>query len=451
MTPTLKPYPKMKESSVPWLGPIPFDWPIQRLKNISNVIMGQSPPSNACNTSVSGLPFLQGCAEFGERHPTPKQYCPDPPKFSPANAVLVSVRAPVGRLNRADQPYGIGRGLCAISAIRTLCDSSFVQYYLEVSSSGLAMSSTGSTYDAVSVGDVASLPVPVPSLVEQTAIARFLDHMDRRIQKYIRAKEKLIALLDEYKQALIHQAVTGQIDVRTGEPYGEYKESGVEWLGRVPGHWDVFRVKQAAATLRGKFTHRPRNDPAFYDGPYPFIQTGDVARAEKEITEYTQTLNHRGLAVSQMFPAGTLVMAIAANIGDVALLDFEACFPDSVVGFVPREAVERDFVFRVFQAMKSELIREAPVNTQGNLNVDRIGSRTIPIPPETEQLGIVQYLQSISDLIDATTKAAHDQALLSREYRTRLIADVVTGKLDVREAAAGLRETDSPVAEPREA
>ena len=72
--------------------------------------------------------------------------------------------------------------------------------------------------------------VPSPPVREQTAIARFLDHMDRRIQKYIRAKEKLIALLDEYKQALIHQAVTGQIDVRTGEPYPEYKESGVEWL-----------------------------------------------------------------------------------------------------------------------------------------------------------------------------------------------------------------------------
>ena len=82
-----------------------------------------------------------------------------------------------------------------------------------------------------------------------------------------------------------------------------------------------------------------------------------------------------------MFPSGTLVMAIAANIGDVALLDFEACFPDSVVGFVPRNGVERDYLFRVFQTMKSELIREAPINTQGNLNVDRIGSRAVPIPP----------------------------------------------------------------------
>ncbi len=216
--------------------------------------------------------------------------------------------------------------------------------------------------------------VPLPPFSEQTAIVRFLDHANRRIRRYIRAKQKLIALLEEQKQAIIHKAVTGQIDVRTGEPHPSYKDSGVEWLGEVPAHWELRRVKQVAQVLRGKFTHRPRNDPSLYDGPYPFIQTGDVAQAEKAITRYRQTLNKKGLAVSQMFPAGTLVMTIAANIGDVAVLDFEACFPDSVVGFVPQNGVGRDYLFYVFQAMKPELLREAPVNTQGNLNVDIIGS-----------------------------------------------------------------------------
>ena len=285
-------------------------------------------------------------------------------------------------------------------------------------------------------------PFPLPQAPEQTAIARFLDYMDRRIYRYIRAKEKLIALLDEYKQALIHQAVTGQIDVRTDEPYPEYKESGVEWLGRVPGHWEVRRIKQVAQILRGKFTHRPRNDPSLYDGPYPFIQTGDVARTGKVIREYTQTLNNRGLAVSQMFPAGTLVMTIAANIGDVAILDFEACFPDSVVGFVPSYDVERDFLFYLFRAMKQELLREAPVNTQGNLNVERIGGRKVALPSIRDQRKIVEYIESIAGWSDTACEHLQREADLLREYRTRLIADVVTGKLDVREAAAALPEID---------
>ena len=290
-------------------------------------------------------------------------------------------------------------------------------------------------------------PFPRPPAEEQIAIVRFLDHADRHIRRYIRAKQKLIALLEEQKQAIIHQAVTGQIDVRTGEPYPAYKPSGVEWLGDVPAHWKLIRVKQATRVLRGKFTHRPRNDPSLYDGPYPFIQTGEVARAGGIITSYRQTLNKRGLAVSRMFPAGTLVMAIAANIGDVAVLNFEACFPDSVVGFVPRDGVKRDFLYYVFRAMKPELVREAPVNTQGNLNVERIDSKEFAIAPVNEQKLIVRQVEtSMAELNTATNQAKCEIDLL-REYRTRLVADVVTGKLDVRDAAAALPEADPRAAE----
>lgn len=184
--------------------------------------------------------------------------------------------------------------------------------------------------------------------------------------------------------------------------------------------------------------HRPRNDPSLYDGPYPFIQTGEVARTKKTITGYSQTLNEQGLAVSMMFPAGTLVMTIAANIGDVAILDFEACFPDSVVGFVPRRNIDRDYLYYLFRAMKAELLREAPVNTQGNLNVDRIGSRQIAFPSLLEQTAIVRYLDKATADIDTAVSHTHRQIELLQEYRTRLIADVVTGKIDVREAAANL-------------
>ena len=139
-----------------------------------------------------------------------------------------------------------------------------------------------------------------------------------------------------------------------------------------------------------------------------------------------------------MFPAGTLVMTIAANIGDVAVLNFEACFPDSIVGFVPTNKVERDFLYYLFRAMKSEFLREAPVNTQGNLNVERIGSRKIPLPSVDEQVNIVRHLAEVSAHIDASMELAHRQVSLIGEYRTRLIADVVTGQIAVRDAVVEL-------------
>ena len=213
-------------------------------------------------------------------------------------------------------------------------------------------------------------------------------------------------------------------------PYNSYKPSSVEWLGDVPTHWEVRQVKQVSKILRGKFTHRPRNDPSLYNGPYPFIQTGDVARAKKTITEYSQTLNKQGLAVSLMFPTGTLVMTIAANIGDVAILDFEACFPDSVVGFVPRQNVDRDYLYYLFRAMKAEFLRETPVNTQGNLNVERIGSRHIALPPISEQISIVHYLDQADERIRRYISSRERLIELLEEYRQAVIHHAVTRGLD---------------------
>ena len=278
-------------------------------------------------------------------------------------------------------------------------------------------------------------PDPPPN--EQNSIVRYLDNTDQRIRTYVSAKERLIGLLEEVRQALIHQAVTRGLD-----PNVRLKPSGVEWLSDVPEHWEEQEVKKIVKIKRGKFTHRPRNDPSLYDGPYPFVQTGDIARATKTITGFKQTLNERGLAVSTIFPAGTLVMTIAANIGDVAILNFDACFPDSVVGFIPNN-VQRDYLYYMLKAMKDEFLREAPVNTQGNLNVDRIGSMKVALPPVPEQTTIVEYLDKITDSTDHAIHRADQQIELMNEYRTRLIADVVTGKLDVREAAERLPDPNS--------
>ena len=251
------------------------------------------------------------------------------------------------------------------------------------------------------------------------------------------------------------------------KPYPAYKGSGVEWLGEVPTHWEVRRLRNMIDMRVSNVDKYVKEDEEpvrlcnyvdVYKNDYineqmNFMQgtatdeEGDIAQAEKAITRYRQTLNKNGLAVSQMFPAGTLVMTIAANIGDVAVLDFEACFPDSVVGFVPQNGVERDYLFYVFRAMKPELLREAPVNTQGNLNVDRIGStRGIAVAPVCEQGLIVRQIEASTARLNTAASRASRQIELLHEYRTRLIADVVTGKLDVREAAAELPEVD-PLAE----
>lgn len=211
VTKGLDPNVEMKESGVVWIGKIPKSWEVKKLKFVAKVIMGQSPNSSDCNIETVGLPFLQGKGEFGENHPTPQQYCEKPNKISIKNDILLSVRAPVGEFNFADQNYGIGRGLCALRTQEI--EGQYLWYLLSHIKKQLLTLSTGSTFEAVSVDDVKNLLLYIPSRREQQTIAKFLDYGTRKIDTVMVKIEQQIEKLQEYRQALISNVVTGKIKV----------------------------------------------------------------------------------------------------------------------------------------------------------------------------------------------------------------------------------------------
>ncbi len=213
------------------------------------------------------------------------------------------------------------------------------------------------------------------------------------------------------------------------ERYQVYKDSGFEWLGEVPEHWEEKRVKDIAILERGKFTHRPRNDPQMYDGIHPFIQTGDVARAIKYVTTYKQTLSDKGTQVSKWFPKGTLVMAIAANIGDVAIVDFDTYFPDSIVAYKSQKN-DTDYLFYLFSATRHELDKVKVTNTQDNLNLERLNSLIKFLPPLPEQKTIANYLDTKTAQIDRKIDLLTQKATLYSNLKQSLINETVTRGLD---------------------
>jgi type I restriction enzyme S subunit len=210
----LDPNVRLKPSGIDWLGDVPAHWDVQRLKTVARIIMGQSPPSDECNIDGQGRPFLQGCAEFGDRYPTPVQFCPTAPKVSPAESILLSVRAPVGALNIADQEYGIGRGLCAIEPFRSHLDLDFTLHTIAVSRGQLLRIATGSTYDAVTVGEVGCMRLSFPPLAEQRQIVAHVRVEVQAIDTAIGRANREIELLREYRTRLSADVVTGKIDVR---------------------------------------------------------------------------------------------------------------------------------------------------------------------------------------------------------------------------------------------
>ena len=445
----LKPYPAYRDSGVEWLGEVPAHWEVRRLKNVASLVMGQSPVSEDCSTARIGLPFLQGCAEFGADHPRPVQFCRKPAKVSPVGATLMSVRAPVGRLNVADQRYGIGRGLCAVAPHISSLDARFCRYSLDRSAFGLTLQSTGSTYDAVSVGDVACLPTVVPPLPEQAAIVRFLDHADRRIRRYIRAKEKLIALLEEQKQAVIHEAVTGQIDVRTGQPYPAYMDSGVEWLGEVPSHWKVKRIGRFSKVGNGSTPSR--GNPAYWsNGDHPWLNSSSVNKGT--IAAADQFVTVRALRECHLprVPANSVLVGITGQgktRGMAALLTIDATINQHMAYITPStDTISPRYLHICLAASYAELrgLSSASGSTKEALTCEDIKTFRLVLPPIDEQEVLLSAVARRLQSLDRCTSDARRQIDLAQEYRTRLIADVVTGKLDVRGVAAGLPEPDAP-------
>ena len=268
----------------------------------------------------------------------------------------------------------------------------------------------------------------LPPIMEQKRIAAFLDASCAAIDAAVAAKQQQIAVLNKLREETIRNAVTRGIRVSP-----RLKPSGIDWLSEIPSHWSVQQIKRRSTLIRGLFTHRPRNDPALYDGPYPFVQTGNISAAEKYIRSYSQTLNDLGLSVSRMFPRGTLVMSIAANVGDVAILDFEACFPDSMVGFVPNHQTNLDFLYYLLRAMKGVMLRSAVLTTQYNLNYVRIGTNYAPFPPKAEQEEIAEFIDARTKDVRNTESMLEQQITTLLAYRKSLIHECVTGQRRVTE------------------
>ena len=321
----LQPYPECKESGVPWIGVVPREWRIERTKwffrSAKELNIGRR------NKNVLSL-TLRGVVNNNPDSPegmVPKDYATYQ-IFRKHDLVFKLIDLENIRTSRVGLVHEDGIMSSAyvrlIPAKATNVRFFYLQFF-DLYTRAIFNSLGAGVRSTLGPTDLGELRIAIPQPDEQAAIVRFLDHATHRLDKAIRAKRKTIALLNEQKQAIIHRAVTRGLN-----PDVLLKDSGIPWMGQIPAHWEVRGVKQATRILRGKFTHRPRNDPSLYDGKYPFIQTGIVARADKFITRYSQTLNEKGLAVSKMFPSGTLVMTIAANIGEVAVLTFDACFPE---------------------------------------------------------------------------------------------------------------------------
>ena len=450
----LKPYPKMKDSGVEWLGEVPVHWGQKRLKSIARLRYGLGQPPRELS---DGLPLIRATnVDHGRIIQKNLAYIDplDVPKsrnaFLSKNEIIV-VRSGAYTADSAIIPEAFEGAVAGYDMVVTVTGArpEFIAAALlsrYVRDDQLIIASARSAQPHLNAEELGVAVFFLPPRPEQTAIVRFLDHTDQCIRRYIRPKQKLITLLEEQKQAIIHQAVTGQIDVRTGQPYPAYKDSGVEWLGKVPVHWGQKRLK-SIAHLRYGLGQPPRE---LSDG-LPLIRATNVdhGRIIQKNLAYIDPLDVPKSRNAFLSKNEIIVVRSGAYTADSAIIP--EAFEGAVAGYdmvVTVTGARPEFIAAALLSRyvrDDQLIIASARSAQPHLNAEELGVAVFFLPPRPEQTAIVRFLdQKVAKIAIALTQARREISLL-QEYRARLIADVVTGKLDVREAAATiLEETDVP-------
>lgn len=355
--------------------------------------------------------------------------------LAPINSIVFSTRGTVGSMALAAAPISCNQSCEILVPKNGVVDGEFLYYLLHYGLGAFIRLSGGTTFGAITRRDIARVRFAVPPNVEeQAAIARILSAVDSALETTRAAIHAAAGVRDALTQTLLERGIGEDGRVRSLKDAPD--EFVTTQIGLLPREWNVVPLSEIANVERGRFSPRPRNDPRYYNGPFPFIQTGQVAQAKgRVITTFTQTLNALGKAVSREFPTGTVMLTIAANIGETAILGRPMCAPDSLVGIMAKGKNVPRYMELCLRRLKPRLLALAPRSAQANINLTFLKPLRIPLPEPPEQ----NRIASVIDSADARVQAIEARFAALQTLRSSLMHDLLAGRVRVTkeiEAAA---------------
>ncbi|MFA6091379.1 MAG: restriction endonuclease subunit S [Elusimicrobiota bacterium] len=416
---TLKMGQKFKKTPA---GEIPVDWTVQRLGDLVDIQIGGTPSRNnpeywdtefqTQNHWASIADMKRHCLLSTKERLTDSGIAHSNAKRIAKGTVLMSFKLTIGRVAIAGVDLYTNEAIAAFLPHRDISPE-FLYYTLPMIAGAQEadVAVKGRTLNKAKLNEMLMI---VPPLREQKKIAEILSSVDIAIEKTNAVIDKEKGMNRELFEKLFS----------CGIGHSKFKDTAI---GRIPSAWDIVPLKNAAVIERGKFHHRPRNEPRFYGGRHPFVQTGDVTDSGGRIREYSQTLNEEGLAISKLFPKGTIVITIAANIGETAIAEFDVAFPDSLIGIVANEEVDNRFLEYYLRTRKRHLNSLATQSAQKNINLETLRPYPIPLPPKAEQSAIADILDAIGHQEQVALKTVSRM----RSQKAALMFELLTGKIRV--------------------
>ena len=433
-------YPTYKPSGVEWLGDIPAHWDAPMLKRVVRIINGATPSTLTpayWNGNINWItpndlgkldtPYI----ETGERSISQQGYDSCGTRLAPAGSVVMSTRAPIGHVAILTAEACVNQG-CRLIIPGKMIDSGFLYHQLKAFRNDLASFGQGSTFMELSQRNLGAFYITLPPLPEQRAIAAYLDRKGAIARRYAHVARHIIDTLRELRQVEIHDAVTRGLNEDI-----PLKPSGVEWLGDVPEHWDAPMLKRVVRIINGATPSTLT--PAYWNGGINWITPNDLGKLDTPyIASGERSISQLGYdsCGTRLAPAGSVVMSTRAPIGHVAILTAEACVNQGCRLIIPKGAIDSSFLYYQLKAFRNDLASFGQGSTFMELSQRNLGAFHIALPPMDEQRAIAEYLDAKTAAIDAAIAHYERMAELVAEYWTVLVADAVTGRIDLRQTAA---------------
>jgi len=400
-------------------------WSVKPFTIIAKVIAGQSPPSETYNGKGDGLPFLQGNGDFSFKNPVPTLWCSAPAKTALKGDTLISVRAPVGEVNRADREYAIGRGLAAVRADG--CDSDFLHHALQRWRWSLQRVAQGTTFDAVTARHFAQLRVAIPrEQSEQAAIARILDAVDTALERTRAAVERAREIKRALFQRVLTEGLRGEAQRKTA-------------IGLVPRSWHVVPVSSVVASFQYGLSV-----PMEQKGKLSILRMGNIQNGEVVLADLKYVSLPDKLVAPYLVKRGDVLFNRTNSqewVGKVGIFrsDTPAVFASYLIRLLPdRAKVDKYYLGHVLASYSAQcrIKRYAtPGVQQVNINATNLGKVLIPLPTGEDGLREQRDIAALLEGADAVVRRYEPVLAAQQSLKASLMHDLLTGRVRVRNEA----------------